>query len=211
MAHYAAIRPGRPLRGVLLRRDAAPDQAPAEDPQPSAADLAAIAERTNDLLQAIGDAVNELEDRRRHSLAELQEFAVEVATVVASRVIRTAIDQNTFGVESLVREILEGVSAAQPVEIILHPDDLVRVDAAAGATAPPWASERIRFIADATVARGVCRATAGPRSILSDWRTHLQDIRAILHEELEHAQVERRGVEDANQRVKRFPDRRETA
>jgi len=195
---------------MLLRRDAAPDQAPVEDPQPSAADLAAIAERTNDLLQAIGDAVNELEDRRRHSLAELQEFAVEVATVVASRVIRTAIDQNTFGIENLVREILEGVSAAQPVEIILHPDDLARVDAA-GATAPPWTSERIRFIADATAVRGVCRATAGPRSILSDWRTHLQDIRAILHEELEHAQVERRGVEDANQRVKRFPDRRETA
>jgi len=177
--------------------------APAIEPPPRGPGPA-----VTDLLESIHEAVAELEARRKNSLIELQEVAVELAMAAAGHVVRQALDQGQFAVGAIIDEMLQRISPHEPVRITLHPEDL-RLLTAAGPT--PWPEGLVEFRPDASTPRGKCRAVAGSRTVISDWRTHLQEARAALHEELEHAQIERRGAEAADQRVKRFPDRRETA
>jgi flagellar biosynthesis/type III secretory pathway protein FliH len=162
------------------------------------------------LLESLQESLQELHARRQQSLAELQELAVELAVAVAAHVTRGAIDRQEHGVEPLVREALDRLGASGPVRVSLHPLDLPRLQAAwqRPGDGPP---AMVECVADPGTPRGTCRVTEGVRAVAFDWRTHLDDLRALLLEELEHAQTERRGSQAADQRIKRFPDRRETA
>jgi flagellar biosynthesis/type III secretory pathway protein FliH len=206
MRHSLTVRLESPLRG--LRSDAGPVSREAM-PAP-AAQKPTDGQRTFEVLEAIHESVRDLEERRRQSLDELQEVAIDLAMTAASQIVRKALDANEFGCDQIVSDLLSRMGASGPVRISLHPDDL-RLLNAVPREGRPWAAEGIELHGDPSVPRGNCRATSSARTVTSDWRTHLQEMRVDLHEELEHAQVERRGTEESAQRVKRFPDRRETA
>jgi flagellar biosynthesis/type III secretory pathway protein FliH len=162
------------------------------------------------MMAAVQHAVEQLEERRRQNLAELQEVAVELAVAAAERVTGLAIDRDHFAVDRIVTELVDRVAAGGPVRVALNPVDF-RLWQAGRPKHLESPGGVIEFSEDPSLKRGCCRAESGSRAVISDWRTHLADIRAGLHEELEHAQAERRGAEGAHQRVKRYPDRRETA
>lgn len=198
------VRFGDALRQIHVR-DAVVTSSPlpVAPPPPSKAGPA-VAE----LLESLQEAFGELEARRKSSLAELQEVAIELAMAAATHVVRQTLDRDQFGIDTVVGEMLQRISANEPVRVALNPDDLRQLT---GKGSSPWPEGLVEFRPDPTLTRGCCRAVSGSRTVISDWRTHLQEARAALHEELEHAQIERRGAEAADQRVKRFPDRRETA
>jgi len=207
-ARPLSVRLPAPLRG--LRCDAGPVTRETIATPAAQAPIVSDDQRASELLQSIFELVRDLEERRKQSLDELQEVAVDLAMAAASQIVRKAIDRNEFGCEQIVSELLARMGTSGPVRIALHTEDLRLLNAAAG-EGKAWLAEGIELYGDASVSRGNCRATSSARTVTSDWKTHLQEMRADLHEELEHAQVERRGTEGTAQRVKRFPDRRETA
>ena len=207
----AIIRPGQLLRRIMIRDPDAPAPAPPPvqpAPPPPVVDHSQV---LCELMSAVHEAVTDLETRRKQNLTELQEVAVELAMLAATKVVGAAIDRDAFGVDQLVADVLGQVASTGPIKVGLHPVDLklLKAKRAEGVLETPGGV--IEFFEDPALKRGCCRAVSGSRAVVADWRTHLADIRAGLHEELEHAQTERRGPETANQRVKRYPDRRETA
>ena len=206
------IRPGQLLRRIQVRDpkgNAVPVQAapPPAPPAPPPVDTAKV---LAEVMTSVHEAVQELEERRKQNLAELQEAAVELAMAAAIQIVGQAIDREAFAIDQLVAELLGRIACEGPTQIALHPADLklLKAKLADGLETPGGV---IEFFEDPSLKRGCCRAVSGSRAVVSDWRTHLAEIRAGLHEELEHAQTERRGPEAAHQRVKRYPDRRETA
>lgn len=204
----AIIRPGQLLRRIMIRDPNLPATPP---PQPAPPPVVDHSQVLSELMSAVHEAVSDLETRRKQNLAELQEVAVELAMLAATQVIGAALDREAFGVDQLVADVLGRVASTGPVTVGLHPADLklLKAKRADGVLETPGGV--IEFFEDPALKRGCCRAASGSLAVVSDWRTHLADIRAGLHEELEHAQTERRGSEAAHQRVKRYPDRRETA
>jgi flagellar biosynthesis/type III secretory pathway protein FliH len=207
------IRPGQLLRRIQVRDpkgntlpvQAAPPPAPAPaSPQIDSSKLLC------DLMASVQEAIQDLEDRRKQNLVELQEAAIELAMAAASRIVGEAIDRDIFAVDQVVGELLGRIASSGPVQVALNPADLklLKAKRTEGLETPGGV---IEFFEDSTLKRGCCRAVSGSRAVISDWRTHLAEICAGLNEELEHAQTERRGPEAAHQRVKRYPDRRETA
>jgi hypothetical protein len=179
-------------------------------PPPTSSPAGLSPEQFAELMASMTDAIGELEKKRKNNLTELQEATVELATIVASRVVRTAVDRGDYRIDELARELLAKCSIDEPVRMLLNPADLAVIQAEIH-TNPALLDRPVDLRGDLTIGRGQCRVVSGSRTLIADWRTHLQDIRAVLHEELEHAQIERRGAHETDQRVKRFPDRRETA
>lgn len=208
MTRNVSIRLTSPLRGVRsseieITREEIPAP-PAPVAKPSQEEL------IRGLLETLIENVRDLEARRQNSLEELQEAAIELAMAAASRIVRRAIDANELGCEEIVKEVLGRLAAPGTVRLALHPADLQLLQSSPAVTRD-WSAQGIELHSEPGLTRGSCRATSGARTITSDWRTHLDEIRAALLEDLEHAQIERRGPEGTDQRVKRYPDRRETA
>lgn len=206
------IRPGQLLRRIQVR-DPKGNAVPvivAPPPAPPSPPPVDHSQALSEVMASVHEAVQDLEVRRRQNLTELQEAAVELALAAATQVVGEAIDRDVFAVDQVVADLIGRVASEGPVRIALHPTDLKLLQAkrAEGLETPGGV---IEFFEDPSLKRGCCRAVSGSRAVVSDWRTHLAEIRAGLHEELEHAQTERRGPEAAHQRVKRYPDRRETA
>ncbi|HVJ66802.1 MAG TPA: FliH/SctL family protein, partial [Caulifigura sp.] len=206
------IRPGQLLRRIQVR-DQSGNSLPVETPPPPAPPAPPPVDYSqvlSELMASVQEAVQDLETRRKQNLTELQEVAVELALAAASQVVGAAIDSDVFAVDRVVSDLLAHLTAEGPVRVAVNPADmkLLKAKRADGLGTPGGV---IEFFEDPSLKRGCCKATSGSRAVISDWRTHLAEIRAGLHEELEHAQTERRGTEGAHQRVKRYPDRRETA
>jgi flagellar biosynthesis/type III secretory pathway protein FliH len=207
------IRPGQLVRRIQVRSlngelTTVESTSPVREPAPPPVDHSQI---LCELTMAVQEAVRDLEERRKQSLAELQEVAVDLALTAASRIVGEAIDRDVFAVDQVVADVLGRVASSGPVRVGLHPADLKLLKAKRAESVLETPGGVIEFFEDSALKRGCCRAVSGSRAVISDWRTHLAEIRASLHEELEHAQAERRGPEAAHQRVKRYPDRRETA
>lgn len=178
-------------------------------PQPAPPDP----EEMRQLLAHLGELVQEHEQRRQESLGELQQLAVELAVAVASRVVHQAIDENQFGVRKLVDGLLDRLGLAEPVAIGLHPRDLELLEEHLVREPPPpeWDARLLKFVPDPGLARGSGRATSARGEILSEAALHLAELRRHLLEGLDDAEIERRHTSSADQRLRRFPDRRETA
>ena len=76
------------------------------------------------VLAAINEAVMEMEQRRRTSIGELQEVAVELAVAVASKVIHETIQTNDFPIEKTVEQLIERCNPRSTISVRLHPQDM---------------------------------------------------------------------------------------
>jgi flagellar biosynthesis/type III secretory pathway protein FliH len=121
------IRPGQLLRGIQARDprgNSVPVQAVAPAPQNPGPPPIDAAKVLCDLMASVQESVQELEDRRKQNLVELQEAAVELAMAAASQVVGEAIDRDAFAVDRMVAEVLGRIAATGPVQVALHPADL---------------------------------------------------------------------------------------
>ncbi len=164
------------------------------------------------LLESLRTTFEELEQRRRQSLADMQQTAIELAVAIAARIVRTVIDRDEFQVAELAAEMVSRLSARGPVVVSLHPADLALFERQLQGRPVPWGTDvRVTVQADSTLERGSCRAAAPDLELLSDVQLHVADIREALLESMEDAQTERRQAQAGDRNLRRFPDRRETA
>lgn len=201
----ASLRWSTPPDAVYVRRDGAPAALPpAPLPRP-VVDL-------QPLLKSIADALAESELRRSQSLGEMQQVAIELAIAAASQLVHHAIERGDFGIEQLVREAVTRTGLDSAPVMFLHPLDLDLLRQRLAGGPAPWPEGKVEFKADAAVSRGGCRVeSVDGRMLVSDISSRLSEIRRHWMEELDDAQIERRGTAGEGRGLRRFPDRRETA
>jgi hypothetical protein len=210
--------PGQPIRSVRVRTDEETREAPeawrpppVAPPPPPPPPPAAPAIDFPQLIGNLEDLIRDHEEKRKQSLSELQLLAVELAIAAASQVVHQAIEADQFGVRGLVDGLIDKLGLADPIRVALHPADLKLLQAQLAETPPAWSPGLLTFTADPGLARGSCRGVAGGQELLSEAALHLAEMRRHLLEGLDDAEIERRHSSGQDQRLRRFPDRRETA
>ena len=190
-----------------------PFGAPAQQQQDEACDEQESLENMNRLLEAFVESIDELESRRSQSLSELQQAAVEIAVIVANNIVRRAISADDYGVVDLVNEVISRLGAEKTVTVYLHPNDhrLFEEQLKKSEKTLHAVAARVQVKTDPKLQPGDCYADAGDFGLLSTIEQQLTDLRQMLLEGLDDAEVGRRKARSASEIIRRFPDRRETA
>jgi len=120
-----------------------------------------------------------VEQRLEGMLREFQEATVELAQAIAAKLIFEEVDQNRFPIANLVHEVISRLDTSVNAVIRLHPDDLALIEESPKINGSnPEAS--VKFVGDATVARGDCKAKAGEISVVYELRRQIEEIRRQL-------------------------------
>lgn len=181
--------------------------ATATSPGVSAAELTGL----TDLLATVAENLQELREQQRRAAAEMQQTTVELAVAAASWLTGVAISANMFAVDDLIRMALQQLQIDSPVVVHLHPQDHALLQQLLTDSPDAALLEQVSCVDDPGLARGSCRVACGRRTLISDMDSRLEEIRRLWMENLDAAQVERRGDGPHGRALRRFPDRRETA
>lgn|GEM_PF-2097657 len=178
------VDPEAPLPPVAMPvKSAAPEAASAEQPTKPAEDKQLQQERAaiQAVLDSVTAALQEFQRRETQRLTEMQQVAIELAVAIASRLTHAKIQAGDFGIEGLVREVLEQVDRQQPATLYLHPQDMALLERRAEDEPTLFATgQAVRLTADPALGRGNCRAEWGDVSILSAWQQQLPEIQQHL-------------------------------
>ncbi|MEW4490293.1 FliH/SctL family protein [Thalassoglobus sp. JC818] len=168
--------------------------------------------RTLALLAELSGQLQSMSDRREQLLEELQEVAVELSIAVASSLVFHAIDRDEFEVDKLVASAIGHIAPQLTPIVVLHPQDLAILQKSIQSSPETWADRSMELRSDNQLERGSCKLIE-PQigELVSNIGTRLSEIRRHWLEDLDDTQVERRQAEGKDQRLRRFPDRRETA
>ena len=167
--------------------------------------------RLQQLLADAAEAVQELQTQHRQSLGEMQEVAVELAVAAASWLVGVAIDRGMFAVDDLIMKSLEHLELTQSVKIKLNPADHELLQKLMKDPASPSQLDQVSYAGDQSIPRGSMRVESGRRILLTDMNSRLEEVRRTWMEKLDDSQIERREDGSASGRLRRFPERRETA
>jgi flagellar biosynthesis/type III secretory pathway protein FliH len=140
----------------------------------------------------------------------MQDVACELAVLVATHVIQKQIEKDDFPIETLIKQAIDRLDTDDPLTMHVHSEDLVRLNALWESTDVPR-PENVRFVADDSLSRGSCLAESQDYGLLSTLDARFAEIRQALLEGIDDAQIERRRADEKLEKVRRFPDRRETA
>lgn len=168
------------------------------------------------VLEHLGESVEEFESRRQSMIGELQTVAVEIAVAVASKLVFRELENAESVALPLVQQLVENLDQRFQCKVWLNPDDLTivedskRIDCEQDSSNASTAQNEqpIVFIADPKLARGDCRIDNGSETLISSIQSKLSEIRHHLIESLQDAEIERRRSENANRGIRRFPNRR---
>jgi len=178
------VDPAAPLPPVAVPEKRAAPQAPSAEEQTKAAQEKQFQQERAAIqaaLDSVTAALQEFQEREKLRLTEMQQVAIELAVAIASRLTHAKIHAGDFGIEGLVREVLEQVDRKQPATLYLHPQDMALLEKRAGDEPTLFAtSQPVRLAADPALARGNCRAEWGDVSILSAWQQQLPEIHQHL-------------------------------
>lgn len=111
-------------------------------------------------------------------ISELREAAVELAHVIAAKLVFQQLAAGTFPTDRLVTEVLSRLNTREPTTVQLHPDDL----AALKADHPEFGvhDQHVRLVADTKLSRGDCKAVAGEITVVYELHRQLEEIRREL-------------------------------
>lgn len=111
-------------------------------------------------------------------ISELREAAVELAHVIAGKLVFQQLSAGTFPTDRLVNEVISRLNTRESTTVRLHPDDLVALNA----DHPDFGehNEHVRLVADPKLSRGDCKAVAGEITIVYDLHRQLEEIRREL-------------------------------
>lgn len=211
------VRLTAPLKGARIGDPRRAPPRPVVPPRPEqlrreAEQEAARWRSVDDSLASLAEQLQGIEQRRAASLQELQMAAVELAVAVASRVVRECVEAGQWGVEQRVAEVVGRMQSQGPLVVRLHPEELSTLLARIDTHRPAnWPAERLRLEPDPSLPRGACQVDGDEYSGVSRIEWELSELRQILLECAEDAQVERRRDAAGDRGLRRFPDRRQTA
>ncbi len=114
-------------------------------------------------------------------MPELQQTTIELAHAIAAKLVLDRVHSDQFPIENLVREVVERLSTDQPIVVKLHPADLSvwqqHVESHISATT---LGDHVCVQADASLARGDCKAASGEMSIVYELRRQIEELRQQL-------------------------------
>lgn len=211
-----AVQFNRPLKSITIEgRQASvcetvfdvfghePEEAGPEDRSLTRDDLESVLNVLDDL----HNFISEHEARRRQSMNELQQLAIEIGFAVAEKLVRGKIERDEFPIEEMIREVVSRAEPNASLDLYLNPLDLELITEAQSLREDPNAKS-IQFRADPTLGRGSCRANCGTYDIVSQIELELAELRYHLLGNLDDAQTERRHADPADSELRQFPDRR---
>lgn len=119
------------------------------------------------------------EQRLNGMLLEFQEVSVELAHAIAAKLIFEEVDANRFPIANLVHETVSRLNRNTSATVQLHPDDLKLIQEHPSIEESNETNS-LRFVADANLARGDCRAKAGEINVIYELRRQVDEIRREL-------------------------------
>ena len=151
----------------------------AESPEMDEEHLGQWQAKVDELGQAIDGlraATKKLEAKHRAKSQDTQNAIVEIACLVAEKVVRAKIDRDEFSMIAFVDHIIQQISPVHPTEIFLHPDDLALLQQEADADS----LAELNLQADSALSRGDCRVTGDDIEVEATLAEHIDEIRRQL-------------------------------
>ena len=149
------------------------------EPEMDAERLALWQSRFDDLgqaLNAVRSGTTQIDVDLHTRTQDTQNAVVEIACLVAEKIVREKIDQDEFSVKAFVDHIIQQISPVKPTEIALHPADLevLRREADEASLAD------LNLKEDATLSRGDCRVMGHEIEVEATLSEHIDEIRRQL-------------------------------
>jgi len=170
------IKLDRPLNGASIV-DAA-DRAAIQRLSDSAQKETARHEATDNLLVAIGAALDKIQQQHQTSKQQLATAATRIATIITKQLVQRHDGLHIERLESLIEEALD--QPELPVRIQLNPTDLARVEELIKNQTS--GKNQIEFCGDEKIATGECRCEFQGHVLTSDLSTQIESIEDRLLE-----------------------------
>jgi flagellar assembly protein FliH len=175
-------------------QDAEPPTDEASTEAELAASMAAVAAATAQeqiasvIAERIGSAVETLRLTAERLAADARTDAIEIAFLIARRVLETELTASVEPMVALARSAVRRLGEARVIKVRLAPADAQAVSAvlaARGAAAvAPIASAQIEVVADSSLERGDCVVEGELGTVDGRLETRLDELRRALSEEL---------------------------
>lgn len=120
------------------------------------------------------EAIAALQRSRRLDVDAWHAAAVELALAVTAKLLRRQIDAGDFPIDQIAREMIDQCAPERSIALRLHPDDLATL------SSKEPLRDRVRLIADASLARGDARVEADDEVIVCSLTDQLAAIRDAL-------------------------------
>lgn len=184
MAHETSIRLPARLMGVV-RTDsaaAAPVGPPAltaltsSVPQGAPPDPTSAIDREHvqQVLTRLNEAAVAMHAQHQHLAQAVEPLAVELALAVASRFLLSRAAAGALPLADIIRQAVERLEARQPVQVLLHPDDLAALER------QDLNLPDVRLVADPMLKRGSCKVQSQDRAVRFDPEHRLAALRQQL-------------------------------
>lgn len=130
-------------------------------------------------LVELQQVVRTTDDRLSVVLSDVREATIELAHAIAAKLVFERIEADRFPIANLVHEVLARIHSRDAAIVRLHPDDLALLEEFPVIRSS--ADERVlQYIADTTMQRGDCKATAGEIKVVYELRHQIEEIRRQL-------------------------------
>lgn len=187
LKNVTVLAPGEPWMPVRVPTDSAP-QPPKVIENAAFEQLRAERQMLEQILARIEELGREREPQLQHRVAEWRQAAVEMAMMIAARLLHREIDRDAFPIDDLVRDMASNFVPSHPIAIHMHPRDLRLLrDRLGGRPLFDQREGAVQWIEDPSIARGDCRIEDGERMMLSRLTAQLESMRTAMIRSLPHA------------------------
>lgn len=180
-------------RAKPLPPKAVPAQPPPAAPEPRVAEPAPELQADREQLDAVVAALREqaagLRADQADRLRGWQQAAVELAALMATRLLHERVTTGEFPVEAKVRDMAAQFGEAGVLTVRLNPDDLALLERRLGGEPLLPGQDDPKVVADAALDRGRCQLDGRETTLVSDLTSELQEIRDELLRSLVHARA----------------------
>jgi flagellar biosynthesis/type III secretory pathway protein FliH len=113
------------------------------------------------LLEGFRQVAAQLHQEPERLRTALQEAALELGELLASKLVHEKISSGNYAIEGSVRALVDQLNTADPITITLHPSDLALLFDRLGQTPLLNNGPELIFQTDPDLERGNCRASTG--------------------------------------------------
>jgi flagellar biosynthesis/type III secretory pathway protein FliH len=131
--------------------------------------------------ERLARAVAELRRTGEHLAEQMTADALEMAVLIARRIIDGELASNPAALTGLIRSAVARLGESRKIQLRLHPSDAANVDAAGdGGPLAGVAIARVEIRADATLSPGDCIVDGEQGTVDGRVATRLEEVRRIL-------------------------------
>lgn len=201
-ARRESLRPGGPsaqldslrseideLRQQLDKRRQAPDPAATAAVLQRENELKIEIERTRasrqameSLIKNLGQLATQLKQEPERLKIELQEAAIHLGELIASKLLHESISTDQFDVKLLVQELVQRLDTQDSVTVVLNPADLALLKAQIGDAPLNASGPDLIFETDSALPRGNARASTSEMSVSHNLREQMTQMMQQLRE-----------------------------